>query len=295
MRILVSGATGFIGSALVPALQAAGHQISRLVRRQAAAGDIQWDPAGGLDPSAVAGFDAAVHLAGENISGRWTVAKKQRIRDSRIQGTRTLATALASAQPRPRVLVSASAIGFYGNRGDDVLDESASPGSDFLAEVANEWEAAADPARQADLRVAHLRFGVVLSPRGGALKQMLPTFRLGLGGRVGSGRQWWSWIALDDVVAAIQHALATESLRGPVNTVSPQPLTNADFTRVLGEVLRRPTVLPMPGFAVKLVFGEMGEALLLASQRVEPAALKASGFQWRYPELRQALAAMLRR
>lgn len=300
MRILVSGASGLVGSALLPALEAGGHSVVRLVRRApVAANEIQWDPS--KDPplakSAKGGapesFDAVVHLAGESIAGRWTAAKKTRIRDSRVQGTSALAAALARTGRSPEVMVCASAIGIYGDRGDEVLREESTPGSDFLAEVAKQWEAATEPLVRVGIRVVSLRFGVVLSQRGGALARMLPPFRMGTGGRIGSGRQWMSWIALDDVVGVIQHALGTDSLRGSVNTVAPNPVTNAEFTRALGEALHRPTVFPLPTFMVRLMFGEMGEALLLSSQRVECGKLLASGYNFRHPELKPALQALL--
>ena len=300
MRVLVSGASGLVGSALVPALESSGHSVVRLVRRgPVAANEIRWDPS--KDPplarSAKGGtpesFGAVVHLAGERIAGRWTAAKKARIRDSRVLGTTALATALARTGQPPKVMVSASAIGIYGDRGDEVLREESAPASDFLAEVAKLWEAATEPAARAGIRVVALRFGVILSRRGGALARMLPPFRMGAGGRIGSGRQWMSWITLDDVVGVIQHALATDSLRGPVNTVAPNPVTNAQFTRALGEVLHRPTIFPLPAFMVRLMFGEMGEALLLGSQRVDCGKLLASGYRFRHPELKAGLEAVL--
>ena len=296
MRILVTGSSGLIGSALVGALGSAGHSVIRLVRRAAATDGVRLDPA--VDPPFTkAGedqaFDAVVHLAGESISGRWTAAKKTRIRDSRVQGTRMLASALGRTSQRPQVMVCASAIGIYGNRGDKVLQEESAPGSDFLAEVCKQWEAATEPAVRVGIRVVSLRFGVVLSPRGGALARMLPPFRMGAGGRIGSGRQWMSWIALDDVVGVIQHALATDAVHGPVNAVAPAPVTNAEFTRTLGAVLHRPTVFPLPAFMVRLAFGEMGEALLLGSQRVDCGKLLASGYRFRHCELKLALEALL--
>jgi len=307
MRVLVSGSTGLVGSALVAALEGAGHSVVRLVRRTPAANEIRLDSAqdpplatsaprlrsGQAPGGAPDGFDAVVHLAGESIAGRWTAAKKARIRDSRVQGTSTLAAALAQSERRPQVMVCASAIGIYGDRGDEVLREESAPGSDFLAGVCSQWEAAAEPAARAGIRVVSLRFGVVLSPRGGALARMLPPFRMGAGGRIGSGQQWMSWITLDDVVGLIQHALATESLRGPVNSVAPNPVTNAQFTHALGQVLHRPAVFPLPAFMVRLMFGEMGEALLLGSQRVDCGKLMASGFRFRHPELKPALEAIL--
>ena len=296
MRVLVSGSSGLIGSALLRSLAGAGDSVVRLVRRTPATDEVRLDPA--VDPPFTrAGedqdFDAVVHLAGESISGRWTTAKKTRIRDSRVQGTRMLASALGRSIRRPRVMVCASAIGFYGNRGDEVLQEESASGSDFLAEVCRQWEAAPEPAVRVGIRVVSLRFGVVLSPRGGALARMLPPFRMGAGGRIGSGRQWMSWIALDDAVGIVQHALASESLRGPVNTVAPRPITNAEFARTFGAALHRPAILPLPAFMVRLMFGEMGEALLLSSQRVDCGKLLASGYRFRHSELKPALEALL--
>ena len=296
MRVLVSGSSGLIGSTLVPAIEAAGHSVVRLVRRTPAANEIRLDPAKDpplATPAAALDFDAVVHLAGESIAGRWTAAKKARIRDSRVQGTSALLEALERTSQPPKVMVCASAIGIYGDRSDELLHEESAPGSDFLAEVCQQWEAATEPAVRAGIRVVSLRFGVVLSRRGGALARMLLPFRMAAGGRIGSGRQWMSWIALDDVVGAIQHALAEESLCGPVNTVAPHPATNAEFTRALGEALHRPTVFPLPAFMVRLLFGEMGEALLLSSQRVDCGKLLASGFRFRYPELKPAFEALL--
>jgi hypothetical protein len=292
MRIMVSGSSGLIGSALLPELEKAGHSVARLVRRTPSANEVQWNPDGNIQPAAVDGFDAVVHLAGESIAGRWTEAKKARIRNSRVQGTSSLANALARTTRLPKVMVCASAIGIYGDRADETLREESAPGSDFLAEVAKQWEAATEPAARAGIRVVLLRIGVVLSRHGGALARMLPPFRMGLGGRIGSGKQWMSWIALDDVVGTIQHALTTESLRGALNTVAPNPVTNAEFTRTLGEVLHRPTVFPLPEFIVRTIFGEMGQALLLSSQRVECAKLLASGYRFRHPELQSALQAL---
>ncbi|HXE91865.1 MAG TPA: TIGR01777 family oxidoreductase [Terriglobales bacterium] len=295
-KILVSGASGFIGSALCPLLTGAGARVTRLVRtRPRDDSEIQWDPAAAIAGDRLEGFDAVVHLAGETITGRWTAAKKQRILQSRAQGTQTLATLVAHRQRKPRVFVSASAIGFYGDRGDEVLREQSSSGSSgFLPEVARAWEEATRPAAVAGIRVVNLRIGVVLSPRGGALQQMLPPFKLGLGGRLGSGRQYMSWIALDDLLGAIQFALTQDSLRGPVNAVAPNPVTNREFTKTLGQVLHRPTIFPVPAFVVKTLFGQMGEELLLASQRVEPARLIAAGFSFTHPELKGALEAVLK-
>jgi uncharacterized protein (TIGR01777 family) len=298
MNILISGATGLVGSALIPALESAGHTVRRLVRVRPQAGspDVHWDPMGSFDPvGGIEGFDAVVHLAGESVVGRWNRNKKARILNSRVQGTMTLASAAARSKQPPKVVVSASAVGYYGNRGDELLTEESTAGSDFLADVARQWETALAPATKAGIRTVSLRIGFILSPRGGGLARMLPPFRMGLGGKVGSGRQWMSWISITDVVGVIQHALSTEALWGPVNTVAPHPVTNAEFTRTLGRVLGRPTIFPMPAFAARLVFGEMADALLLSGQRVQPVKLQASGFQFRHPELEGALRELLGR
>ncbi len=289
MRVAISGASGFIGSAVAGRLEAGGHQVTRLVRGTPRAGEIHWIPAGELDPRPFEGFDAVIHLAGESISGRWTAARKARILNSRVQGTLTIAATLARLRQKPRVLVSASAIGYYGPREEEILDETSSPGSDFLSEVARQWESATEAAARAGIRVLLLRFGVVLGAGGGALARMLPPFKMGVGGRIGSGQQWMSWIALEDAAGAVEYALTNEALRGAVNVVAPNPVRNSEFTQTLGEALHRPTVFPMPAFAVKLAFGEMGTTLLLGSQRVLPKKLEASGFQFKYPELKAAL------
>jgi uncharacterized protein (TIGR01777 family) len=297
LSILVSGASGTVGTDLVPALAAAGHGVTLLVRRPPRPGsaEIRWDPTGAPDAGLFEGFDAVIHLAGESIaSSNWSEDKKARILNSRVQGTATLAASLARMTRPPRVVVAASAIGYYGDRGDESLAEESTSGTGFLAEVCRQWEAALAPAARAGIRVVNLRLGMVLSARGGALRKMLTPFKLGLGGRLGSGLQWISWISIADVVAAIQHLLADERLRGPVNAVSPQPVTNADFTRALGQALRRPTLFPMPAFVVRTVFGQLGEELLLASQRVEPARLKATGFQFRHPAIGACLRELLR-
>jgi uncharacterized protein (TIGR01777 family) len=297
MKVLISGATGLIGSALIPELESGGHQITRLTRSPRSGNDVGWNPdAGEIDASRLEGHDAVVHLAGESIGeGRWTQEKKRRILQSRTKGTRLLADTIVNLPEPPNVMVSASAVGYYGDRGNELLREESGPGSDFLAEVCKAWEAAADPAREAGARVVHPRNGVVLSTKGGALARILPIFKLGGGGRIGSGRQWWSWVAIDDVVGAILHALTHDSVEGPVNLGSPNPLTNAGFTRVLGKILNRPTIFPLPASAARLMLGEVADALLLASQRMEPARLKESGYEFRYPELEGALRHLIGR
>lgn len=294
-KVLISGASGTIGSALSKGLAREGYEVVQLTRREAAGPDqITWDPAQPLSPSIVSGADAVIHLAGESIVGRWTEAKKRRIIESRVQSTRNLAAAAAKATPKPLVFISASAIGYYGNRGDEILVESSGPGSDFPAEICQQWEAATKPAQEAGIRTVHLRISVVLSATGGALPKMMTPFKLGLGGRMGSGKQWWSWIHVDDLTAAIPHIMKS-NLQGPVNAASPQPVTNADFTRALAAAVRRPAIFPMPAFMVKMIFGQMGEELWLASQRVKPAKLIESGFQFTHPELGEALASLLKR
>ena len=295
-RILVSGVSGPIGAALLPSLTARGYKIARLMRGAALGNDqISWNPAHALSSDAVSGFDAVIHLAGESIVGRWTDEKKARIRDSRVLGTRNLSAALAKSAKRPHVLISASAIGYYGSRGEELLREDSASGQDFLASVCRDWEAATQSASEAGIRTVHIRIGVVLSATGGALKQMLLPFRLGLGGNLGNGRQWWSWIHVQDLVGAIHHILKTDLLAGPVNLVAPAPVRNSEFTKALGSVLLRPTMFPIPAFAARLVFGEMADRLLLASQRVEPARLVASGYPFQYSELRKALEDLLHR
>jgi uncharacterized protein len=294
-KALISGSSGLIGAALCASLTASRYEVTRLVRgRSSGNGQVSWDPDKPLAPDSVSGFDVVVHLAGESIVGRWTEAKKAAIRDSRVQRTNVLAKALTEAPRRPRVFVSASATGFYGDRGEEILHEESSSGAGFLSEVCREWEAASKPAADAGIRTAHPRFGVVLSTAGGALAKMLLPFRLGLGGNIGNGRQWWSWIALQDAVGAIRHILETEAMQGAVNLVSPNPVTNAQLTKTLAAVLTRPAIFPMPAFVARLVLGEMADELLLSSQRVEPAKLVACGFTFRQPNLRNALEALLR-
>jgi uncharacterized protein len=297
LSVVVSGASGLIGSALVTALRAEGNRVTCLVRRKAAAGEIQWDPERErLLPHQLEEQDAVIHLAGENIGSRWTRSRKLRIRDSRVRGTRLLSETLAHLQRPPRVLVSASAVGIYGDRGDEVLTERSElgdPGREFLVSVCLEWEAAAAPARAAGIRVVHPRFGVVLSPDGGALRKLLPPFRLGLGGPISSGSQWMSWIALPDVVAAIQHLLTAEGLAGPVNLTAAQPVTNADFTRALARVLGRPAVIRVPAAGLRLALGEMARATILSSARVAPEKLLGSGYRFQHSSVEDALRSLL--
>jgi uncharacterized protein (TIGR01777 family) len=297
MKVLVAGSRGLIGSALVRFLVEGGHLVTRLVRGPARPGgtEIPWGPTEGkLDPGMLEGHDAVVHLAGENLTaGRWTPKRKARIFNSRVRGTRLLAETLAGLAPPPKVMVCASAIGYYGDRGEEVLTEESSLGRGFLAELCREWEAASVPAAEKGVRVVRLRTGIVLSPAGGALKKMLLPFRLGLGGRLGSGQQYMSWIALDDVLAVILRALTDDSLAGPVNAVAPNAVTNREFTRTLGRVLMRPTIFPVPAFALRTIFGEMADETLLASNRVQPAKLLTHGFAFNYPELEGALRHVL--
>jgi uncharacterized protein (TIGR01777 family) len=290
MKVVVSGASGLLGSALVPALEAAGHDVQRLVRREPRGpSEVAWDPAAGtIDVAALAGIDGAVNLSGANLNRRWTAARKHEIRDSRVSSTSLLARTLAELEPRPRVFVSAGGCGIYGNRGDEVLTEESELGTGFLADVGRAWEAAAEPARAAGLRVVNFRQGMVLTRDGGALRQMLLPFRLGVGGRVASGRQWWSWVSLDDLVAAYLFVLEGE-LAGPVNLASPNPATNTAFTKALGRALHRPTVLPVPAFTIKVLYGERGEAVVLEGQRTLPARLLAAGFTFGFQEIDAAL------
>jgi len=300
MRIAVSGSTGLVGSEVVTVLAAGGHEVVRLVRRMPGPGEtsaLRWDPAKReVDAAGLEGFGAVIHLAGENVgSGRWTAARKASIRDSRVNGTRLLCEALAGLARPPKTLVCASAIGIYGDRGEESLSEDRPAGAGFLAEVCREWEAAAAPAAEKGIRVVHLRIGMVLSPKGGALPRMLPLFRAGLGGVIGSGRQYVSWVALDDLPLILLHALQCGFLRGPVNAVAPRPVTNREFTEALGKVLSRPTPLPVPAFALRIAVGrEMADALLLASARVVPRRLEETGYRFRFPELGGALRHLLR-
>jgi len=297
-RLLLSGASGMLGAALRQALSALGSQVLQLVRRTPAGSDqLHWNPAAEPvlpNPEALEDLAAAIHLSGANVAGhRWTDSYKREMTVSRVQSTRALATMLAGLRHPPKTLLVASAIGIYGNRGDDILDETSLPGRGFFGELCKEWEAAAQPARHAGIRVVHLRFGVVLGPGQGALGRMLPLFRMGLGGPLGSGQQYMSWIAQEDVVGAILFLLETPALSGPVNLTAPRPVTNAEFTRVLAHQLHRPAVLPVPAFALKLALGQMADEALLASARVYPAKLTIAGFRFRYPSLEQALTAAL--
>jgi uncharacterized protein (TIGR01777 family) len=295
-RVAVIGATGMIGGAIVAALSRAGHDVVRVVRRprDAAAGDIVWDPERGApSESALEGLDAIAHVVGRPVDTRWTERVREEIRRSRVDSTRALARTIARLTRKPRVLVTASAVGYYGDRGDELLDEGSASGGGFLAGIVRDWEGASQPARDAGVRVVPLRFGLVLAREGGALARMLPAFRLGAGGALGSGRQWMSWVSLDDAAAAALHALAREELDGPVNVVAPEPVRNAEFADVLGRVLGRPTVVAVPAFALRLAFGEMADETILASQRVRPAALERAGFSFRHAELTGTLRAML--
>jgi len=298
MRVLVSGSSGLVGRALTKKLTEQGQEPVAL-RRSASASSpdtSMWEPIQrGTWTSDVGPVDAVVHLAGENIAGlRWTPEVMRRIRESRVIGTEQLCRHLVGLDPRPKALVAASAIGYYGNRGDDVLTESAPSGSGFLAEVCRDWEDSCMPAAEAGIRVVHIRIGMVLAPDGGALARLLPLFRLALGGKLGSGRQWMSWISLDDLIEIILRALRDETLAGPVNAVAPDPLTNYEFTKTLGRIIKRPTVFAVPAFALRLALGEMADALLLASTRAVPARLNEIGYQYQHPDIEDALRSIIR-
>jgi uncharacterized protein (TIGR01777 family) len=294
MRVVVSGASGLLGSALVPVLEADGHEVLRLVRRPpAAAGEIAWDPAAGtIDRVGLAGVNAIVNLSGATIGRRWTESRKREIRESRVGATSLLARTARELDPPPSVMVTAGGIGIYGDRGDEILTESSTLGSTFLAEVAKAHEEAAEPARDAGARVVAFRQGIVLTAKGGALAKMLTPFKLGLGGRVGSGRQWWSWICLDDVLAGYRFAIGSD-LDGPVNLTSPSPATSSQFTKALGRALGRPTVFPLPAVAVRTLFGKMGEGTLLEGQRALPTRLLDAGFGFAHPEIEDGMRAAL--
>ena len=296
MKIAVSGSTGLIGSPLVEALRERGADVVRLVRppRTAGVGTLLWDPdRGTIDRAGLEGVDAVIHLSGENVFGRWSAAKKQRIRESRVGTTRLISDTIAGLRQRPAALLAASAIGYYGDQGAAELTERSPAGDDFLAEVAREWEAATASAARAGVRVVNMRFGVVLTPNGGALGKMLPPFRLGVGGPIGGGSQYVSWIERDDLTRAIQHLLERQDLAGPVNMTAPTPVTNREMATILGKVLRRPAVLPVPSFALKMAFGAEGAELLMSGQRVLPERLTATGFTFRFPTLEPALRHLL--
>ena len=305
-RILISGASGLIGTALAGAFRQRGDEVIALVRRPPRdSGEREWHPENAVAPALVSGFDAVIHLSGENIAGRWNEAKKRRIHNSRVVSTRNLTRALMGADKKPKAFVCASAIGYYGNRGDEVLTEESPAGQGFLADSCREWESATEPAREAGIRVVNLRTGIVLSPHRGALRQMLLPFRLGLGGRMGSGTQWWSWIHIEDMVGAVLHILDESQLlsglpsgcgrmSGPVNIVAPNPATNTEFTKALVRILHRPAFLPMPAAVARLAFGELADEGILASARVFPQKLLASGFQFKFRDLDAALADLLR-
>jgi uncharacterized protein (TIGR01777 family) len=292
LNIGMTGASGLIGSLLGPVLTAQGHRVTSLVRRRPRQGELQWSGPGFRLPAVdLLGFDAIIHLAGENIGVRWTAARKREIMASRVEGTGAMARAMAEAvsQGGPRILLAASATGYYGDRGDEAVTETSPPGSGFLAEVVQAWEAASTPAEVAGIRVVRLRMGIPLTPRGGALARLLVPFRLGVGGRIGTGRQWMSWISPDDLVEVYLFALGSDTLAGAVNAVAPEPVTNAEFTRTLAEVLHRPALFPVPAAALQLLYGEMAEETILASTRVRPARLLDQGFAFRFPALEAAL------
>ena len=307
MKVAISGASGFVGSSLVPFLQRGSHETTSLVRMksarsrrlgtqgQAGRGEVRWDPeSGSIDLAGLEGHDAVIHLAGENIAGgRWTKSRKERILKSRSQGTRLLAESLAKLAHPPRVLISVSGVNYYGDRGDTILTEDSPSGEGFLSEVCRQWEAATKPASERGIRVVILRNGVVLGKGGGILGKMLPPFRMGVGGKVGSGKQYYSWIAMEDLLGIMEYAMKNERLRGPANAVAPNPVTNQEFTRTLGKVLSRPTIFPLPTVAAKLAFGEMADEMLLASARVVPAKLQAAGYAFRFPDLEGALRHLL--
>ena len=297
MKILVSGSHGLVGKALVHSLTEDGHEVIRLVRGEHALGapEVGWQPQQGrIDVEHLEGIHAVVHLAGENIaSGRWSAEKKKAIRESRVKGTALLSDALAQLSRPPSVFLSASAIGYYGDRGDELLTEESAPGKDFLSSVCKEWEAATRPAVEKRIRTVYTRFGIILDPDEGALGKMLPPFRMGVGGRVGDGKQWMSWIALEDVVNGLKFLIEDESIKGPVNFVAPEPVRNAEFTKTLGRVLNRPTLFPIPAFGARLAFGEMADALLLSSQKVDPSVLEDKGFMFTWPTLEPTLRHLL--
>jgi len=297
MKIAVTGSTGLVGEAFIDDAKHHGDEIVRVVRSNPQPGDCLWNVKDEtIDAAALEGVDAVVHLAGENIAeGSWNEAKRKRIVESRSNGTQLIAKTIAKLQNPPQVLISASATGYYGSRADEVLTEESAPGEGFLVDVCRQWEESAEPARAAGIRVAHPRIGIVLTPKGAALKKMLLPFKMGVGGRVGSGQQWWSWITLPDLINCIRFAIENESITGPFNAVSPQPLTNADFTKVLASVLSRPAFFPVPAFGLRMLLGQMADDLLLASTRVQPVVLENAGYQFVHPDLETALRDLLDR
>lgn len=305
MHVAITGARGLLGSALAESLRADGHRVTGITRSRPGADELQWSPTQGrIDAAALTDVDAVVHLAGEKIgfaswrprdivAARWTADTKRAILQSRVQGTSLIARTLADLDAGPRILVSVSAIGYYGDRGDEILTEGSGSGSMFLSEVCRMWEHSADPARQAGIRVVHPRIGIVQTPRDGAVQRSLPVFRRGLGGPFGSGRQWWSWVMLSDVIGVLHHAVTNDGVVGPINVTAPEPVTNAQWTKVLGRVLGRPTVLPVPRFGPRLVFGEMSDELIYVSARVLPEATIASGYTFRHTDLEAGLRSVL--
>jgi uncharacterized protein (TIGR01777 family) len=295
MKIAIAGASGLVGSALIPFLEHDGHTITRIVRSAPRAGEIEWHPnQDELNSKDFEGFDVIINLAGENIAaGRWTDDQKRKIRDSRVNGTHLLSEAIAKLAPKAKVFVCASATGIYGDRGDETLDEQSESGGGFLAGVCREWEKASEPASRVGVRVVNLRFGPIIAREGGMLAKLLTPFKMGMGGKVGSGKQFISWVGLDDAVRAVMLAIKDESIRGPLNVVAPNPVTNEDFTRALGHVLNRPTALAMPAFAARLAFGEMADEMLLASQKVMPKKLIGAGFEFKHPKLEPTLKDLL--
>ncbi|WDI42271.1 TIGR01777 family oxidoreductase [Bremerella sp. P1] len=295
MKIAITGASGLVGSQLGPFLTTGGHQVVP-ISRSAGEDTIQWDiKKQEIDTAKLEGLDAVIHLAGESVAARWTDKKKQAIRSSRVDGTRLLCESLAKLENKPKVLVCASAMGFYGDRGDEILTEASPPGDGFLADVCQEWEAAAQPARDAGIRVVHARIGIVLSPKGGALAQMLTPFKLGVGGKISTGKQWWSWISLDDVVGSLHHLMMNDNIQGPVNLCTPKAVTNEEFTKTLGKVISRPTFFTVPQFAAKLAMGEMADEMLLSSCRMEPKVLEQTEYHFREPNLERCLRKLLGR
>ena len=296
MKFVISGSHGLVGKALIKSLTNDGHEVIRLVRGSAGAAEIEWHPnQGRIDAEKLEGFDVVVHLAGENIaSGRWTGEKKRAIRESRVKGTSLLSESLARLARPPSVFLSASAIGYYGDRGSELLTENSAPGKGFLPSVCIEWENATNPAAEKGIRTVYTRFGIILDRDDGALAKMLPPFKMGIGGKIGDGKQWMSWIALDDVVNGLKFLITDASTSGPVNFVAPNPVTNAEFTKALGRVLSRPTLFPVPAFGARLAFGEMADALLLSSQKVEPSVLQNRGFVFTWPTLEPTLLHLLK-